>query len=71
MVERDGEKLAVRRDEDGTLHVLSASCTHKGCTVTWNNADRTWDCPCHGSVFEADGTVFHGPARKPLERRSV
>lgn len=71
VVERDGEKLAVRRDEDGALHVLSASCTHKGCTVTWNNADRTWDCPCHGSVFEADGTVFHGPARKPLERRSV
>jgi len=60
------EKIAAWRDESGELHALSASCTHKGCTVTWNNADRTWDCPCHGSIFTADGSVIHGPARKPL-----
>jgi Rieske Fe-S protein len=60
------EKIAAWRDDDGTLHALSASCTHKGCTVTWNNADRTWDCPCHGSIFAADGSVVHGPARTPL-----
>ena len=63
---RGEERVAVWRDETGALHELSASCTHKGCTVTWNNADRTWDCPCHGSVFERDGTVIHGPAREPL-----
>ncbi|MDB5542193.1 MAG: yhfW1 [Devosia sp.] len=61
------EKVAVWRDDAGSLHAMSASCTHKGCTVTWNNADRTWDCPCHGSMFEADGTVIHGPAKKPLK----
>ncbi|WEX10556.1 FAD-dependent oxidoreductase [Chelativorans sp. AA-79] len=63
---RGEEKIAAWRDENGGLHTLSASCTHKGCTVTWNNADRTWDCPCHGSIFTADGSVIHGPARKPL-----
>jgi Rieske Fe-S protein len=61
----------VWRDDSGGLHAVSASCTHKGCTVTWNNADRTWDCPCHGSIFEPDGTVIHGPARKPLPQREI
>jgi glycine/D-amino acid oxidase-like deaminating enzyme/nitrite reductase/ring-hydroxylating ferredoxin subunit len=64
------DKIALRRDEDGTLHALSARCTHKGCTVTWNNVEHTWDCPCHGSIFAADGSVIHGPARKPLEPAS-
>ncbi|UVC08388.1 FAD-dependent oxidoreductase [Rhizobium sp. TH2] len=63
---RGEEKIAAWRSEAGRLHTVSASCTHKGCTVTWNNADRTWDCPCHGSVFAADGSVIHGPARKAL-----
>ncbi|HWK65021.1 MAG TPA: FAD-dependent oxidoreductase [Rhizobiaceae bacterium] len=63
---RGEEKVAAWRDDAGTLHAVSATCTHKGCTVTWNNADRTWDCPCHGSIFAADGSVIHGPARKPL-----
>jgi Rieske Fe-S protein len=64
-------KIAVRRDETGVLHALSAVCTHEGCIVTWNNADHTWDCPCHGSIFAADGAVLHGPARKPLEPESL
>lgn len=62
------EKIAAWRDQAGVLHCFSAACTHKGCTVTWNNADRTWDCPCHGSVFSAEGDVIHGPARQPLKR---
>ncbi len=66
VVVRGEEKVAAWRDEDGGLHAVSATCTHKGCTVTWNNAERTWDCPCHGSIFAADGSVIHGPARKPL-----
>ncbi len=66
VITRGEERIAVWRDEGGNLHAVSASCTHKGCTVTWNNADRTWDCPCHGSIFAADGSVIHGPARKAL-----
>lgn len=65
---RDGlRKLAVFRDEQGGLHALSAKCTHLGCVVHWNSAERSWDCPCHASRFATDGTVLHGPAASPLE----
>lgn len=55
------------KEADGTPHALSAACTHLGCTVTWNNADLTWDCPCHGSMFAREGDVLHGPATESLE----
>ena len=64
-------RVAVRKAMSGSLHALSASCTHEGCTITWNNADRTWDCPCHGSMFEADGRVRHGPAAEPLAPKKL
>lgn len=66
VIVRGEEKIAAWRDTEGALQSVSATCTHKGCTVTWNTADHTWDCPCHGSIFAADGSVIHGPARKPL-----
>jgi glycine/D-amino acid oxidase-like deaminating enzyme/nitrite reductase/ring-hydroxylating ferredoxin subunit len=59
-------QTAAYRDEDGTLHTLSPACTHLGCVVEWNRAERTWDCPCHGSRFSATGDVIEGPAVKPL-----
>jgi glycine/D-amino acid oxidase-like deaminating enzyme/nitrite reductase/ring-hydroxylating ferredoxin subunit len=69
---RDGvRQLAVYREEDGTLHVLSAACTHMTCTVKWNAAERSWDCPCHGSRFHYDGTVLQGPATKDLSPRAT
>ncbi|HEX8003136.1 MAG TPA: FAD-dependent oxidoreductase [Mycobacteriales bacterium] len=61
-------KHATYRDEDGTLHEVSARCTHLGCIVGWNSGERTWDCPCHGSRFDVDGNVLQGPAVRPLER---
>jgi glycine/D-amino acid oxidase-like deaminating enzyme/nitrite reductase/ring-hydroxylating ferredoxin subunit len=67
----DGERCAVYRDEDGTLSAVSAICTHLGCVVAFNDVERTWDCPCHGSRFGTDGAVRHGPAIKPLEHREL
>ena len=61
-----GEKVAAYRDDKGVLHGMSARCTHLGCTVKWNGAERTWDCPCHGSRFGPVGDVVNGPAAKPL-----
>jgi glycine/D-amino acid oxidase-like deaminating enzyme/nitrite reductase/ring-hydroxylating ferredoxin subunit len=62
----DGENVAAFKDEAGTIHAVSAVCTHMGCLVGWNATDRTWDCPCHGSRFELSGEVIHGPATQPL-----
>ena len=58
---------AVHRDDAGIVRAVSARCTHLGCIVRWNSAERTWDCPCHGSRFGADGEVLAGPATGPLE----
>lgn len=66
VVKKGGDALAIWKAPDGRVIRLSASCTHAGCTVTWNDADGTWDCPCHGSVFSAEGEVIHGPAVIPL-----
>ncbi len=65
-----GERTAVYRDRKGTLTRLSPVCTHMGCVVRWNNAERTWDCPCHGSRFHATGAVLAGPAEAPLANRA-
>lgn len=71
VVKKDGKRLAVYRNEDGELKAVSAVCTHMGCNVRWNNAERTWDCPCHGSRFSTDGTVIEGPALDPLQKNPV
>ena len=60
------KSVAVRKDETGDVHALSATCTHLGCIVQWNRAEKTWDCPCHGSRFDSSGEVIQGPAAKPL-----
>ena len=63
----NGKKAAAYRGQDGRVHFLSPVCTHLKCIVHWNSADKTWDCPCHGSRFKATGEVFSGPAEEPLE----
>jgi Rieske Fe-S protein len=67
IVKIEGKRVACSRDEQGTLHRVSAICTHLGCLVRWNPAEMTWDCPCHGSRFTPDGKVLAGPAESPLE----
>jgi glycine/D-amino acid oxidase-like deaminating enzyme/nitrite reductase/ring-hydroxylating ferredoxin subunit len=62
----NGNRTAASRDEDGTLHAVSAVCTHLKCIVHWNAAERSWDCPCHGSRFTPRGEVLNAPATAPL-----
>jgi glycine/D-amino acid oxidase-like deaminating enzyme/nitrite reductase/ring-hydroxylating ferredoxin subunit len=66
VVEIGGEHCAAYRDEHGLLRMVSALCPHRGCTVGFNDAEKTWECPCHGSRFATDGTLLQGPARGPL-----
>lgn len=62
----DHQYIAVSKDEDGTVTTRSAICPHLGCIVQWNEAETTWDCPCHGSRYAPDGEVLCGPATSPL-----
>jgi nucleotide-binding universal stress UspA family protein/nitrite reductase/ring-hydroxylating ferredoxin subunit len=66
LVLEGGRRLAAFRDDEGRYHVVSPKCTHMGCTVGWNDAERTWDCPCHGSRYDVDGNVLQGPAKVAL-----
>jgi len=69
VVKIDGETVGAFRDEDGDVTAVSLTCTHLGCTVQWNPAERSWDCPCHGSRFDRFGAVLEGPARDALTSR--
>lgn len=66
-----GDRVALYRDDNGKIFSLSAKCTHLGCSVNWNGADKTWDCPCHGSRYNYDGEVVQGPAQRPLPKHSI
>lgn len=67
VIEINGKQVAVYKDAEGNITRVSAICTHAGCTVEWNDAEKTWDCPCHGSRFEPSGEVIQGPAGRALE----
>ena len=66
VMRRGFHKIAVYRDAQGNLHERSAACPHLGCVVHWNGAEKTWDCPCHGSRFDCRGKVLNGPANQDL-----
>ena len=67
----DGKKVAAYRDEKGKVSFHSPVCTHLKCIVGWNKAEKTWDCPCHGSRFKPTGEVLAGPAEEDMEEISI
>lgn len=71
IVEKDQSKIAAYRNKAGKLTLVSAVCPHLKCLVNWNNAEKTWDCPCHGSRFKPDGTVLEGPAYHSLHKITI
>jgi glycine/D-amino acid oxidase-like deaminating enzyme/nitrite reductase/ring-hydroxylating ferredoxin subunit len=66
VIEANGQRTGAYRDEQGTLHLVNITCTHMGCELNWNSAEKSWDCPCHGSRFTYEGDIIEGPAVKPL-----
>lgn len=68
IVVHNGKKAGAYRDKAGNIHVIKPTCTHMGCDVEWNDAERSWDCPCHGSRFSYTGSVIEGPVVKSLKK---
>ena len=66
VVDLEGSKVGVYKDENGKPHFIKPVCTHLGCILEWNDADKTWDCPCHGSRYDKYGKNIYGPATKNL-----
>jgi glycine/D-amino acid oxidase-like deaminating enzyme/nitrite reductase/ring-hydroxylating ferredoxin subunit len=70
-IEVDGQPVAVYRTADGALRAVAGKCSHMGCEINWNDAERSWDCNCHGSRFAPDGSVLEGPALAPLQAAAL
>lgn len=71
VIQLDKQKVGIYKDQQGAVHAVNATCTHMGCTVCWNQTEKSWDCPCHGARFSVDGTVLNGPADRDLEYLNV
>ncbi|WNQ13854.1 FAD-dependent oxidoreductase [Paenibacillus aurantius] len=67
VVKIKGKRTGAYRDKQGQLHLVDTTCKHMGCEVNWNAAERTWDCPCHGSRYDHTGQVIEGPAKQALD----
>ncbi|HEY0058728.1 MAG TPA: FAD-dependent oxidoreductase [Flavisolibacter sp.] len=68
LVKYEGDSIALFKDDNGGIHAVNPVCPHAKCVVGWNSAERSWDCPCHGSRFSVDGELLTGPARSNLEK---
>lgn len=64
----NGTRAGVYKDLSGNVQIVDTTCTHMGCELNWNQGERTWDCPCHGSRFSTKGDVLEGPAKSPLKK---
>jgi glycine/D-amino acid oxidase-like deaminating enzyme/nitrite reductase/ring-hydroxylating ferredoxin subunit len=71
VVKFEGTTIALYKDETHHVHAVNSTCTHMKCAVSWNSAEKSWDCPCHGSRFSFDGTMLTAPAQKDLETVNV
>jgi glycine/D-amino acid oxidase-like deaminating enzyme/nitrite reductase/ring-hydroxylating ferredoxin subunit len=71
VAEMEGRKIAVYKDNTGNLSALNPICTHAKCVVSWNNEEKSWDCPCHGARYDTQGNVLTGPARKNLDKLTL
>lgn len=67
LIEVEGNRIGVYKDEDARLYMVDTTCTHLGCELNWNSAEKSWDCPCHGSRFSYKGEIIAGPAIEPLK----
>lgn len=67
VLELEGKRAGAYKDEDGVLYLVNTTCTHMGCELNWNPAEKSWDCPCHGSRFSYKGEIIEGPAVRPLK----
>ena len=68
IIEMEDHKVGAYKDENGKIYLVKPICTHLGCELSWNNLDKTWDCPCHGSRFDYTGKNIYDPAIKDLEK---
>ena len=71
IIEKDGEKIGVYKDIEGKIYAVKPICTHLGCLLNWNSADKTWDCPCHASRFDYKGKNIYNPALKDLKKIEI
>jgi glycine/D-amino acid oxidase-like deaminating enzyme/nitrite reductase/ring-hydroxylating ferredoxin subunit len=71
VIQLNNQKVGLYKDKSGAVHAINATCTHMGCTVGFNQTEKSWDCPCHGARFSVDGTVLNGPADRDLEYLNV
>ena len=67
IVEIQDEKVGVYKDDEGNLYKIKPICTHLGCELSWNNLEKTWDCPCHGSRFTYEGKSIYDPSIHDLD----
>ncbi len=67
IIEIENQKVGIYKDQNGKIFAIKPTCTHLGCLLSWNDVDKTWDCPCHGSRFDYKGKNLYDPAIKNLE----